>query len=379
MPNLIVGLLTCFLITLLIVRYARVVGSITLDNDLTGVQKMHAMAVPRVGGIAVAIAVTLTQALGVWLGTNPKESFELLLCATPVLLSGVLEDITKRVSPATRLLCAIGSAAAGVFVLHAVVGRVDLPIIDDLLKYWPVALGLTLLTVSGMTHAINIIDGFNGLAGGVAVLVFGSIGFVAHQVDDWFVLSTSLTMIGTILGFLIWNYPIASIFLGDGGAYFTGFIMAELVVLLIARHQNISAWYAAVVTIYPVFETVFTIYRRRIVRGCPAGEPDGIHLHTLIFRRLVHPTLHPETSRQRTRRNARTSPYLWMISLISIVPATFFWRNQVVLAATAMTFVAVYVWLYVSIVRFRTPRWLLTHMPRESTPAASGTHTNPPC
>jgi UDP-N-acetylmuramyl pentapeptide phosphotransferase/UDP-N-acetylglucosamine-1-phosphate transferase len=188
-----------------------------------------------------------------------------------------------------------------------------------------------------------------------------------------------MTMIGTIIGFLIWNYPFASIFLGDGGAYFIGFMMAELAVLLIARHPNISAWYAAVVTLYPVFETVFSIYRRRIVRGCAAGQPDGIHLHTLIFRRLVRPTLHPETSRQRTRRNARTAPYLWLISLISIGPATFFWQNEVVLAATAMTFVAVYVWLYTSIIKFRTPRWLLTYMPRESAPAASSTHTNPPC
>jgi UDP-N-acetylmuramyl pentapeptide phosphotransferase/UDP-N-acetylglucosamine-1-phosphate transferase len=371
MPNLILGLLICFLITFLAVKYARLVGSMTLDCDLTGVQKMHTTAVPRVGGIALAIAVTLTLALGSLVGTNPrKEPFELLLCATPVLLAGVAEDITKRVSPAARLLCAIGSAGLGVFMLDAVIQRVDLPLIDHLLTYWPVALGLTLLTVSGLTNAINIIDGFNGLACGIAVLVFSSVGFVAHQVDDWLILSVALTMIGTVIGFLIWNYPFASIFLGDGGAYFIGFVMAELVVLLIARHPSVSPWYAAVVTIYPVFETVFTIYRRRIVRGCAAGEPDGIHLHTLVFRRLVRRGPYPETSRQRTRRNAMTSPYLWIISLIGIMPATLFWQNEVVLAATAMTFVAVYVWLYASIVKFRTPRWLVTSRACEGTPSA---------
>ncbi|HTI17755.1 MAG TPA: glycosyltransferase [Trinickia sp.] len=382
MPNLISGLLICFLITFLIVRYARLAGSAALDNDLTGVQKMHATAVPRVGGIALASAVALTLAIGGWFGTNPRtESFQLLLCAMPAVLSGVTEDLTKQVSPATRLLCAIASATAGVFILHSVIGRVDLPLIDSVLvRFWPVALGLTLLTVAGLTNAMNIIDGLNGLAGGVAVLVFSSIALVAHQVDDWLVLSVALTMIGTIMGFLIWNYPIASIFLGDGGAYFTGFMMAELVVLLTARHANISAWYAAVVTIYPAFETMFSIYRRRIVRGCAAGKPDGIHLHTLIFRRLMRNGGYPETSRQRTRRNARTSPYLWAISLISIVPATFFWENQVVLAATAVTFVAVYIWLYVSIVKFRAPRWLVTYVRQEETPATtSTTHTNPPC
>jgi UDP-N-acetylmuramyl pentapeptide phosphotransferase/UDP-N-acetylglucosamine-1-phosphate transferase len=380
MPNLIFGLLACFLITLFIVKYARLGGGMALDNNLDGVQKMHTTPVPRVGGIAVAIAVAVTLSLGAWIGTNPgKESFRLLLCTLPVLLGGIVEDLTKRVSPAARLLCAIASAAIGFFMLRAVIDRVDLPLIDHLLAYWPIALGLTLLMVSGLTNAINLIDGFNGLAGGVGLLVFASISLVAHQLDDWLILSVSLTMIGAILGFLIWNYPFAAIFLGDGGAYFIGFVMAELVVLLIARHPNVSAWYAIVVTIYPVFETVFTIYRRRIVRGCAAGKPDGIHLHTLIFRRMVRRAGYPETARQRTRRNARTSPYLWVISLISIVPATFFWNNEVVLSATAMTFIVVYVWLYVSIVKFSSPRWLVIYMPREHLPAPSETSTNPPC
>jgi UDP-N-acetylmuramyl pentapeptide phosphotransferase/UDP-N-acetylglucosamine-1-phosphate transferase len=380
MPNLIIGLLACFLITFVIVKYARLGGAMTLDDNLDGVQKMHTSAVPRVGGIAVAIAVALTLSLGAWFGTTPpKEPFGLLLCALPVLLGGIAEDLTKQVSPAARLLCAILSASIGVFVMRAVIDRVDLPVIDHLLAYWPIALALTVLMVSGLTNAINLIDGFNGLAGGVGVLVFASIGVVAHEVDDWLILSVSLTMIGALLGFLIWNYPFAAIFLGDGGAYFIGFVMAELVVLLIARHPNISPWYAVVVTIYPVFETVFTIYRRRIVRGCAADKPDGIHLHTLIFRRVVRRASYPETARQRTRRNARTSPYLWMISLISIVPATLFWQNEMVLTATAVLFITVYVWLYASIVKFRAPRWLVVYMPREELPAPTETPTNPPC
>ncbi|MBB5505173.1 MraY family glycosyltransferase [Paraburkholderia atlantica] len=379
MPNLIFGLLACFLITFIVVKSARLGGGIGLDNQLDGVQKMHATAVPRVGGIAVALAVALTLALGALLGSNPRvEVFKLLLCALPVFLGGIIEDFTKQVSPAARLLCAIASAAIGDFALGAVVDRVDLPLIDSLLVYSPIALGLTLLMVSGLTNAFNLIDGFNGLAGGVAVLMLASIGFVAHQVDDWLILSVSLTMIGAILGFLVWNFPFAAIFLGDGGAYFIGFTIAELVVLLIARHPNVSAWYAVVVTIYPIFETIFTIYRRRIVRGCAAGEPDGIHLHTLIFRRVVRRAGHPETTRQRTRRNARTSPYLWTISLISIVPATFLWNNEVALFATAMTFIAIYVWLYASIVKFRAPRWLVTYMPRDSLPAPSETPANHP-
>jgi UDP-N-acetylmuramyl pentapeptide phosphotransferase/UDP-N-acetylglucosamine-1-phosphate transferase len=368
MLNLALGFASCFLVTFLIVRYADVFGALALDHDLKGVQKNHSAPVPRVGGIAIVCAAGITFAVGALFGVNPRgEPALLLLSAAPVLCGGVIEDLTKSVSPAVRLLCGFASALAGVYFLHAVVGRIDLPLIDQFLVITPIAVALTLLTVAGLTNAMNLIDGFNGLASGVAILVFGSLGYVAHQVDDWLVLSVSLTMIGAILGFLIWNYPAASIFLGDGGAYFVGFMMAELAVLLIARHPNVSAWYAAVVTIYPTFETVFSIYRRRIVRGRPAGDPDGIHLHTLVFKRLVRHGGMLQTTRQHSRRNARTSPYLWILSLIGIVPASLFWHSQVVLSLTALMFVATYVWLYASIVRFKAPRWLVASVSHEVT------------
>jgi UDP-N-acetylmuramyl pentapeptide phosphotransferase/UDP-N-acetylglucosamine-1-phosphate transferase len=366
MLNLALGFVSCFLVTFLIVRYAGLCGNLAFDHDLKSVQKMHSAPVPRVGGVAIVGAVGITFGIGALFGTNPRaEPFLLLLCATPVFLGGVIEDLTKRVSPAVRLLCAACSALAGACLLHAIIGRVDLPLIDHALIFTPIAIGLTLLTISGLTNAVNLIDGFNGLAAGVAILVFGSISYVSHQVEDWMVLAVSLTMIGTILGFLIWNYPAASIFLGDGGAYFIGFVMAELVVILIARHPNVSAWYAAVVTIYPTFETVFSIYRRRLVRNRPAGEPDGVHLHSLIYKRLVRRGLASSSTRVRSRRNAKVSPYLWTLSMISIVPATLFWQLPIVLFFAAAVFAVIYVWLYASIVKFRTPRWMISYITRE--------------
>ena len=115
----------------------------------------------------------------------------------------------------------------------------------------------------------------------------------------------------------------------------------------------------ALVAIYPVFETLFSIYRRRIVRGRPAGSPDGLHLHTLVYRRVVRKGVDASNLRQRALRNSFTSVYLWVLSLISIIPATVFWNTPIVLAAASLAFVTVYVCLYISIVRMRTPRWLL--------------------
>jgi UDP-N-acetylmuramyl pentapeptide phosphotransferase/UDP-N-acetylglucosamine-1-phosphate transferase len=372
MLNLALSFASCFIATFLLVRYGG--GSYwasALDHDLNGVQKNHVTPVPRVGGIAIACATGITFALGAVFEIDPpRETMLLLLSATPVLCGGVLEDLTKHVAPAVRLTLAFFSALAGVFFLHAVINRVDLPLIDRILLFLPIAVALTVLVVAGLTNAMNLIDGFNGLASGVAILIFASLGYVAHQVDDCMVLSVSLTMIGAILGFLVWNYPVASIFLGDGGAYFIGFVMAELAVLLIVRHHNISAWYAAVVTIYPTFETVFSICRRRFVRGRPASEPDGVHLHTLVFKRLVRNRVPFPSVRQCSRRNARTSPYLWILNAMGVIPATVFWHNPIVLSLSALLFILSYIWLYASIVHFKTPPWLITNL---GTKVLSGT------
>jgi hypothetical protein len=113
------------------------------------------------------------------------------------------------------------------------------------------------------------------------------------------------------------------------------------------------------VAIYPTFETLFSIYRRRIVRGRPAGAPDGLHLHTLVYRRIVRKGLDAGNLRQRALRNSFTSVYLWVLSLVGIVPATFFWDRPIALAGATIAFILLYVQLYVAIVRIRTPRWLM--------------------
>lgn len=360
MLNLVLSFASSFLVTMLIVRHAGRFGMVLIDYDLNGVQKNHVRAVPRVGGMGIVCATGITCVIGALFGSNPRgETMMLLATAAPAFCSGFLEDLTKRVSPRTRLLSAMAGAMTGAYLLHAVIGRVDLPLVDKWLALVPLAIGLTVVTTAGLTNAMNLIDGMNGLAAVTSILIFGSIGYVAHAVGDWFVMSMALTMIGAILGFVIWNYPVAHIFLGDGGAYFIGFVMAELLIVLIARHPNVSAWYAAVVAIYPLFETVFSIYRRRVLKGRPVSQPDGLHLHTLVYKRIARRGLHSGNTRLHERGNAHTSPYLWVLALVGIVPATLFWQSPLLLAGAALAFVVAYLWLYSCLVRFRTPTWLV--------------------
>lgn len=360
MFNLVLSFTASFVVIYLIVLSSHLHGSMSMDQDMCGVQKNHAYAVPRIGGVGIALAATITfSAEPIWVPDSNTPHLLLLLCATPAFAAGLVEDMTKRVTPRFRLMSALLSALVASIALHAVLTRVDIPFIDQWLRIAPMGIFVTAVGIAGFTHAVNIIDGFNGLASVVALLIFASIAYVAHDAGDWIVVSVALTMIGAIGGFVLWNFPTPSVFLGDGGAYLVGFVAAELMLLLIVRHPNLSAWYPLTVAIYPTFETLFSVYRRRILRGKPAGDADGLHLHTLVYRRIVRKNLNPHDLHECTRRNSITSVYLWALSLISILPATCFPNSRIVLAITSAVFVAVYCWLYSSIVHMRTPHWLM--------------------
>ena len=349
------------LLTLLVIRHSTLHGP-ALDNNFTGVQKVHAHEVARIGGLPIFLAVTLTAAISVW--RVPALGYwllALLVCSSIAFIGGIVEDYTGRVRASRRLVLTMGAAVLGYLVLDAKIARLDLPFISWHMDSLWIVLPLTVLAVAGIANAVNIIDGFNGLASAVTIFMLVSLAYVAWQVGDMFVLVSALTVAGATAGFLIWNYPVGLIFLGDGGAYFIGFMLGELALLLVMRNPQVSTWYAALLLIYPAFETIFSAYRRMFVRGKSPTVPDGIHLHSLIFRRIVRWTVGRKEARALMKRNARTSPYLWLFSLTAVIPATVFWRNTGALIFFCLLFVISYVWLYARIVRFKSPRWLIWH------------------
>lgn len=366
MIGILAGFIASFLITWIVVLLAPQFGRLIFDHDLNGIQKMHVAPVPRVGGLGLFLAFGVCIGIGYLVDTGVEHDLLVAFCCgLPAFGSGFVEDLTKKVSPRCRLLFTAIATFAACFALNAVVRRVDLVGVDFLLGFAPVAIAFTVLAVSGMANSINIIDGFNGLASVVSIMIFASIAFVAHQLDDSLVQTIALTMIGATLGFVIWNFPSGSIFLGDGGAYFLGFMLGESLVLLISRHPNVSGSYV-MVALYPLFETVFSIYRRVFVRGESAGAPDAVHLHTLIYRRVMLLGTGRGERRDNKRRNSMTSPYLWALNLIAVVPATLFWDDGAVLLGFTLLFAVVYVALYRSIVKFRTPEWLVAGRRRAS-------------
>lgn len=360
MSVLALSFLISLLVTLWIVRYSHLHARFTADSDLSGVQKFHTVAVPRIGGVGIFLGILLALCMR-YFQNQEVGVFGLLLIfsALPAFLSGLIEDITKSVGVRIRLLASVLSAGIAGYLLNAWLSSVQILGIDNLMLAYPlVAIAITCFAVAGVANAFNIIDGYNGLSSMVAVIILSGITYVAFQVGDYSIMIAALAMIGALLGFLVWNYPRGLIFLGDGGAYFVGFWIAELSVLLTARHPEVSKWFPLLLCFYPIFETLFTIYRRVILKRVHPGMPDASHLHQLIYMRIVRWSVGGNDGMPTTQRNAMTSPYLWVLATLSVIPAILFWRYHLALKAFALAFAIAYVWIYWSIVRFKAPGWM---------------------
>ena len=357
MSSLIIAFFTSFLITILIIRTQKFHERISGDLDLSGPQKFHSKAVPRVGGISIALGI-LTAILFYQFDKGPnKQQLFILICAVPVFGIGITEDITKIVSVRLRLVFTALGASIAILLLGVSINRLDVIALDYLMAFPVISLLFTVFAITGLANAYNIIDGFNGLSSMVGLITLVALGYMGIRINDPLVVFLSFTMVGAILGFFIWNYPRGLIFLGDGGAYLIGFWVAILSVFIVSTHQDISPWFAVMVNAYPILETLFTIYRRKFHQGKSPGHPDGIHFHSLIFRRILNQK-HISSELDWFNSNAKTSPYLWVLSTLAVIPAILFWDSTPILLVFLTIFTISYVWLYNKIVNFKTPKWM---------------------
>jgi UDP-N-acetylmuramyl pentapeptide phosphotransferase/UDP-N-acetylglucosamine-1-phosphate transferase len=203
---------------------------------------------------------------------------------------------------------------------------------------------------------VNIIDGFNGLASGVLMIIFLAYAYVSYLLGDFFLLYLSLTVTFALIGFFFWNFPFGYIFLGDGGAYLLGFLAGLLGVLVVEKYPEVSPWFPFLLLLYPIYETIFSIIRKKFMRDTSPFEPDPIHLHMLFYKRLIKPNVGNALPNFLT--NSLTSPYLWFITFICVIPAVLFWNRTILLMLFSILFMLFYTWLYFRIVRFKTPECL---------------------
>ncbi|CAH0150380.1 putative undecaprenyl-phosphate N-acetylglucosaminyl 1-phosphate transferase [Massilia sp. Bi118] len=297
-----------FAVCLLIVLSQKWHGSLSHDHDLDGVQKMHTTPVPRIGGVGVVAGLVLgclcfQHLFAKTNGFGSREVYLLLAASLPAFVAGVVEDFTKQVSVKARLAATALSAVVASAVLGATVNELDLWGVDALLAITPFAVLVTAIVVAGGSNAINIIDGFNGLSSSTIIIMAAGLAAVGFQHGDGLVVTLGVLGIGATLGFLAVNYPRGKLFLGDGGAYFLGFWVSEMAVLLLVRNASVNAWQVLAICAYPVIEVLFSMYRRKMIQKVSPGAPDALHLHTLVYRRLVFKHVRLDAARP-WKRNA---------------------------------------------------------------------------
>ena len=347
-----VSFISTLLATLFLIKTKRFHHKLSYDNDLSGTQKFHTLPVPRIGGFALVVGLICG---GYYFASRSSYSLHLHfmywagIAAIPVFLGGLVEDLSKNVSARHRLLLAFLSASIAFNELDPGPKSIGWTWFDSNILVLPgISLAITLIVIGGVAHATNIIDGFNGLLIGFSIMSLVIFGNVCFQVGDLTLLSTIVIVAGTLIGLFFFNFPKGYIFTGDGGAYLIGFLLALISLLILKRNPEVSPWFPLLVMIYPVFETLFSIYRKKFLRKISPGVPDGIHFHMLIYKRIVprfgaFACKHP---------NPLTSLIIWGFSLISLVPAFFWWRKTWVMILVVIVFCVAYVVFYFWIVRF---------------------------
>jgi UDP-N-acetylmuramyl pentapeptide phosphotransferase/UDP-N-acetylglucosamine-1-phosphate transferase len=335
-----------------------------LDEGGGALRKVHYGATPRIGGIAVAIGIFAGAMVDI--AINGRSSPWLLIpCVAPGFAWGLIEDLSKRGAVFARLALTGVVPALAFILFDARLTEIGVPLLDHALAIPALSFIFTVFAVTGVTHSMNVIDGLNGLSGVTALLASLGLAVVAWGVGDLFLATFAFILAASALGFLLVNYPSGHLFLGDGGAYLFGLLLAELSVLLVQRNSEVSPWFPLMLLAYPVWETLFSMYRRRM-RGHSTGHADALHLHTLIYRRVVRWRGFDASVEDGATRNSLASLCLWGIPVSCLLVALVFWDNTTVLQGAALGFAALYTVAYWKLVHFGVPGWLVMRSSRSS-------------
>lgn len=252
---------------------------------------LHNRPLPRLGGVAIFLAFLLSSGIA-WLVTwwvprlsfafSSKSLLTILLPGLLIFLLGLYDDL-HPVGPyfkfSVQVLAAIALFAGGLRIL-------DLPVLfSGHHLSWFIGLPLTILWVLGITNAFNLIDGLDGLAAGSALFSTMVVFVVALFSQSFFVSIMTLILAGAILGFLRFNFNPATIFLGDCGSLFVGFMLSALALQGMQKSPTIVAVAIPVVSFgLPILETALSVVRR-LISGRPVFTGDREHIHHKLLQR----------------------------------------------------------------------------------------------
>jgi len=291
LASFLVALVTGALLVPVIRRVAMRLGAVSIP----GGRHVHKESIPRLGGVAIFFAFFAPIALLFLVETGVAETLRsewqkavgLLLGGSLMCAVGALDD-TKGLRALHKLGAQVVAACVA-FAFGFRIVAVSLPIVGDL-QMGVFALPITVLWIVGIINAINLIDGLDGLAAGVAIFAAITNFVVAYLAGSVLVGLLMSAMLGAALGFLIYNFNPARIFMGDSGSYFIGYVLAvtSLAGALQKASTTVSLLVPVVALGVPIFDTLFAMVRRFLERR-PIFSPDRGHIHhRLLDMGLTH-------------------------------------------------------------------------------------------
>lgn len=273
--TLAVSFLVAILLTPIVIKLAFKIGATDRPNH----RKVHTNVMPRLGGLAIFASFII----GILI-IQPDSSYHLpiVLGSIVILLTGMIDDI-KEISPKVKLLGQIIAALIVVVMGDITVSYINLPFGLGTINFGIFSIPITMLWIVGVTNAINLIDGLDGLAAGVSTIALFTIAGMAMVMGNAYVMVIALILAAGSLGFLAFNFHPAKIFMGDSGALFLGYMISVLSLLGFKNVTFISLIIPIIILGVPISDTFFAIIRR-LVNKQPLSAPDKSHLHHCLMR-----------------------------------------------------------------------------------------------
>lgn len=277
MENIIMPFIISIVISLFMTPIAKKialkVGGIDIPKDD---RRVHKKPIPLMGGLAIYTSIIIASLIFLPID---KSLISIIIGGTIILISGIIDDI-KGLSPKLKIIFQV--AAAVVLIM----GDIKIDFLTNpftktgtLLHLNGLSIPITIFWVVGITNTLNLIDGLDGLAAGVAMIASLSFLLVANKFGYIPIMIMSSIVAGSCLGFLPYNFNPAKIFMGDTGALFLGFMLAALSIEGVMKSVATIAVVVPIIILgVPIFDTTFAIFRR-LLNGKSIAEADKGHLH----------------------------------------------------------------------------------------------------
>ena len=252
------------------------------NNDTKAVQAAHSTPTLRFGGVACFLAILFGSFTA---DVGSSIALMLVVAGAPLFIIGLLEDFGIHMSPKKRMGAIAISVLCAIYIFQISINHVGVLGLDLFLSFSAIAVIFTVFAVTGVVNAFNLIDGINGLASYTAASVAISLSVIASAMGHQDLQDVLILIMLSALGFFAVNYPFGRLFLGDAGAYFLGFILVCVALILCHRQPEISAFAVLLIFFWPVADTCLAIWRR-VVLSTPHDRPDRLHYHQLVMRFL---------------------------------------------------------------------------------------------